>query len=276
MTEGGATPRGIIARLRHQLGPLLPLPLRRAGARIVRTIEERHGATYEVAGQRVRFLGGAAPTVVATHDHRSAVDALQLSRFARAIRSGDVIADVGAYRGTYTVIGAACAGADGRVFAFEPTPANAQAIAASARLNNFETRIVIETVAVSDTSGIADFYAWGDATTNSLAHHHSAADAVQVRTLRLDDYFADRTLPRVVKIDIEGAELRALHGARSILASDAFIICELHPYAWNDFGYSADDWRALLEHYGRYTADLANGEEVETFSYRAVELRKRS
>ena len=243
---------------------------------MLRGIEARRGATYDVAGHRVRFLGNAAPTVLTRNvDGRAHVDAAQLAAFIKAIQPGDVVADVGAYRGTYSLIAAACVGERGRVFAFEPTPSNADAIAASVRLNKFEARVVIERAAVSAENGVANFYAWGDATTNSLAHQQSEADTLQVRTISLDEYFANQVPPRVIKIDIEGAELLALRGAQKILASDAFIICELHPYAWAELGYTADDLRALLDRHNRVTTDLITGEVIEEYRYGAVELRKR-
>jgi FkbM family methyltransferase len=275
MKAKGAQPRGVVARLRYSVGPLLPPVLRRVGGRLLNAIEARRGATYAIAGQRVKLLGGSAPTmVVSGSDERSAVDALQLERFARAIRTGDLIADVGAYRGTYTIIAAACTGPTGRVIAFEPTAANAEAIAANVRLNGFTNRVVIERSAVSDSAGTANFFAWGDATTNSLARKELGATPVQVPTVSLDGYFGDMVGPQVVKIDIEGAELLALRGAERLLASDAYIICELHPYAWMELGYTADDLRALLAKHNRYTADLATGAELTEYRYGAVLLAK--
>jgi FkbM family methyltransferase len=276
LTFESPRPRGIVARLRHQAGPRLPAFLRRAGARVLDAVERRRGASYDVAGHRLRFIQGSAPSItVRGSDERSALDALQLTSFAQSIRPGDVVADVGSYRGTYAVVAAACAGAHGRVYAFEPTAANQQIIRANLALNNLDDRVVVEGAAVSERTGSALFYAWGDATTNSLAQTQEEAGAVEVRTIALDEYFAGLTLPRVLKIDIEGAELLALRGAQRILASDAAIICELHPYAWEALGYGADDLRALLEKYGRVTTDLATGDEVKEYRYGAVWLAKR-
>ena len=269
-------PRGIVARLRHQAGPRLPAFLRRAGARVLDAVEGRRGATYDVAGHRLRFIKGSAPSVMArSSDERGALDALQLASFARAIRPGDVVADVGSYRGTYAVVAAACTGARGRVYAFEPTAANQEIINANLALNDLADRVVVEAAAVSERSASALFYAWGDATTNSLAQTQAEAGAIEVRTIALDDYFAELPMPRVLKIDIEGAELLALRGAQRILASDASIICELHPYAWEALGYRADDLRGLLEKFGRVTTDLATGDEVKEYRYGAVWLAKR-
>lgn len=275
MARGGATPKGLAAWLRHHAGPLLPSLVRNLGSRFLTSVESRRGGTYEIVGQRIRFLHGSAPTVLsATSDERATLDAAQLSRFANAIHPGDIVADVGAYRGTYTLVAASCAGTSGHVFAFEPTRANAEAIAANVRLNAFDKRVTIEQAAVSDREGTASFFAWGDATTNSLAQQQSESKAVEIRTITLDGYFTGR-LPDIVKIDIEGAELLALRGASRILASDAYIICELHPYAWKDFGHTGDDLQTLLRHYNRYAADLTSGAEIRDYRYGVVVLAKR-
>jgi hypothetical protein len=71
--------------------------------------------------------------------------------------------------------------------------------------------------------------------------------------IRLDDYIANTNLPtpRWVKIDAEGAEIRILHGALKLLSSNAGIVCELHPYAWRDFGDTITDLKTLAAAAGR-------------------------
>jgi hypothetical protein len=63
----------------------------------------------------------------------------------------------------------------------------------------------------------------------------------------LDSYLSDSGLstPRWVKIDTEGAEIRVLKGAQQLLAGEAGILCELHPYAWQEFGSSYEELRQL-------------------------------
>ena len=65
------------------------------------------------------------------------------------IKPGDWVADVGAYRGEYSVVAAHRAGANGRVFAFEPTAANAQFVHRNAALNNLSDRITVAQNVVS-------------------------------------------------------------------------------------------------------------------------------
>ena len=47
-------------------------------------------------------------------------------------------------------------------------------------------------------------------------------------------------------IDVEGAELPALKGFPWSELPLPRIFCELHPYAWPDFGYSGTDFQHFL------------------------------
>jgi len=69
-----------------------------------------------------------------------------------------------------------------------------------------------------------------------------------VNTVRLDDYLARRDLgcPRRIKLDTEGAEINILKGAPKVLKSGVTIICELHPYAWEEFDSSFDELLKLI------------------------------
>jgi hypothetical protein len=122
---------------------------------------------------------------------------------------------------------------------------------------------------------MAEFFSDADSSTNSFWPTVSSASRATVPTTSLDDYFSAQPLPGVLKIDVEGAELAVLRGARNILATRAIIICELHPYAWATAGYNADDLRALLNAYGRYAADPTTSKEIDEFSYGVALLRRR-
>jgi hypothetical protein len=51
----------------------------------------------------------------------------------------------------------------------------------------------------------------------------------EVTSVSLDDFARDHPAPRVVKIDVEGAELRVLRGAERLLREHRpILVCELH------------------------------------------------
>lgn len=138
----------------------------------------------------------------------------QTRLFQEHVRPGATVLDVGAHVGYYTLLSAVLAGPRGRVHAFEPNPHNADFLRRHVRINHLGN-VTVEQAAVSDRAGTARF----DFGTGSGTGHLADAGALEVRTLRLDDYCAQHRLaPTAVKVDVEGAEMSVLAGGRETLA----------------------------------------------------------
>ena len=135
--------------------------------------------------------------------------------FERTVTENAVVFDLGAHVGFYTLLASVLVGPGGRVFAFEPFPANLVYLKAHLRLNNADNVTVVE-AAVSDKCGTA-FFAEGP--TRSMGHI-SPNGRLQVETVAMDELVAKGELPApdYIKIDIEGGETLALSGAQSVLA----------------------------------------------------------
>jgi FkbM family methyltransferase len=136
--------------------------------------------------------------------------------FADVLHDGDVVFDVGAHVGFYTLLASSRVGRRGRVFAFEPFRPNLYFLREHLRLNGASNVTVVES-AVSETSGVVRF-AEGR---NTSTAHIAAEGTLQVETVSLDEVFVSQRLSSVavVKIDVEGAEALVLRGARRLLAS---------------------------------------------------------
>lgn len=138
---------------------------------------------------------------------------------ALVARPGDVAVDIGGNLGEWMAPLAAAVGPEGRVYAFEPVPVLADALAKTARLNGHGATVEIVRSAVSDATGEAPFNvtmaAGGDGALSGL----SSGGGATVPTITLDDFMAERGLGRLdlIKIDVEGAERRVLEGARRTL-----------------------------------------------------------
>ena len=134
--------------------------------------------------------------------------------FARALRSGDVVFDVGANVGFYTLLAARRVGPQGRVVAFEPLASNVRFVQRHLRLNHIDNAQIVE-AAVGSHNGPALFE----------THHSNAMGRVSdrgstiIEQVSLDALSDSRTIPdpALMKIDVEGAELNVLEGASRML-----------------------------------------------------------
>ncbi len=143
---------------------------------------------------------------------------------AAAVTSGDVCYDVGAYRGFFSGV-LALAGAS-RVIAFEPFPDNfaqlERMIAANPQLP-----ITLEQVAVGSEEGIAEFNVMPDSSMGKLASSSFQAEVASAGVLKVPLETIDGIIqqgkfpaPQVIKLDVEGAEVEVLQGAKKILQRD--------------------------------------------------------
>jgi FkbM family methyltransferase len=156
--------------------------------------------------------------------------------FAQA-RPGDIIADVGAYIGLYTVALAKRVGSDGQVIAFEPDSENFDILRQHVAINSVQKQVKLVQAAVSDHDGVVSFNAGNDSQSHidpiPCENNQSVAAAC------LDTVFADNRLD-ILKIDVEGYEEAVLKGGANLLIDPKrcprIIYIEVHPYAWDASG----------------------------------------
>ena len=153
----------------------------------------------------------------------------QTALFEKLIHPGDVVFDVGAHVGYYTLLAGALTGPRGRVFAFEPEPSNFAFLKQHAALNGGASITVVNS-AVGDHAGDVVFeYGTGSGTghvassgaaNSSPPPNRAPHGALVVPMLTLDAFAGDqRTQCHAIKIDVEGAEMDVLRGAQSLIAS---------------------------------------------------------
>ncbi|OGO35137.1 MAG: hypothetical protein A2W35_13610 [Chloroflexi bacterium RBG_16_57_11] len=171
-------------------------------------------------------------------------------RILKEIKTNDILFDIGACVG-FVSVHAARKGA--RVVAFEPDADHRARLANNLGLNNLNNVQVVEW-AVSDTAGHAFLFSEG---TNgpSPTLMGSGGNACRVATETIDQAMSRGELPNpnVIKIDIEGAEILALHGMENLLNSNPkprALFIELHPDQLSAIGSSEKEVQSLIESYG--------------------------
>ncbi|HEY5312165.1 MAG TPA: FkbM family methyltransferase [Pirellulales bacterium] len=165
----------------------------------------------------------------------AAIGGALLERLAEVIEPGDCVWDVGANVGLASFAAAALAGPSGRVLAIEPDPFLVGLLERSAaRCGPSSAPVDVLALAVADTDGLVQFCrATRSRSSNHLAGYGESQTGgvlatrwVPAKTLdSLLDYFPP---PRVLKIDVEGAEKLVLAGAVKVLSEhQPVVICEV-------------------------------------------------
>lgn len=139
----------------------------------------------------------------------------------RILKLGDVVYDIGANVGFYSLFSSVLVGETGHVYAFEPFLDNLYELRRHFVLNDVKNSTVIE-AAVSSTDGEGLF----DPTTNRCTGHLNANGTYHVHMVTLDRLFINRQIrsPNLMKIDIEGAEYECLQGATTVISRSRPVI----------------------------------------------------
>ncbi|MFY9345055.1 MAG: FkbM family methyltransferase [Planctomycetota bacterium] len=173
--------------------------------------------------------------VMGRHLYKRGVHELLLSNFVLqhlVLRDDAVVLDIGANLGWYSLLlSRRCPRA--RIHAFEPEPRNLALLRDNLAQNGI-ANVTVHPVAVAERSGSMQLFPYPDK--NMGRHSLVPMDGlrpIDVPVVSIDDFLrAQRIAPAAVdfvKIDVEGYELPALQGARSLLAAAPVILAEFAP-----------------------------------------------
>lgn len=163
------------------------------------------------------------------------IDPILLATAKSVVREGNVIWDVGANIGLFSVAAAALAGQTGHVVAFEPDVVLVQLLRKTGRRQGLGSApIAVVPCAVADRFGLRRFEIAKRARASNALFGYGRSqmgDVAEIQTvvaLALDDCVRDLPPPDVLKIDVEGAELEVLSGASRLLhGSRPVVVCEV-------------------------------------------------
>ena len=182
-------------------------------------------ATYLTPRNVGRYLGnaGMAATIeILWNKHRRAGD-LSATVSDHFVGEGATVVDVGASWGLFTYHLAHRVGKRGRVYSYEPHPANTAVLQ---KLAKAQSHVNFRPVAVSEVAGRAEMQVPRRknrlvTAQSSLGHGFDEIEGVEVErvavtTVRLDDEIGPEVQVDFVKIDVEGHEMSVLRGGASM------------------------------------------------------------
>ena len=193
------------------------------------------------------------------------------------VSTGDIAFDLGANIGYAAMHLAKFVGPSGKVYAVEPSPRNFEILSESIKINGWEERIEASPIGISDRSGTEQLHLSDASNLNSFIKTKHSQHCIDIEIASIDDFFRDRGFPNFIKMDIEGAEVKALAGTEEILEkedSSMKILMEIHPMY-----YQADEFAVQLRRmfdYGFKTKYLvsAGTARPEYFVKRGYEPQK--
>ena len=170
----------------------------------------------------------------------------------KEIKPGDVVLDIGANIGYYTLIFAKLVGENGRVFAFEPDPTNFALLKRNVEINGYKNVVLIQK-AVSNKSGKLRLYlSENNKGDHRIYNSHDGRKFIDIESVKLDDYFNHNVKIDFIKMDIQGAEGGAIQGMSKLLEKNVSvkIISEFWPAGLKRFGIEPIAYLKLLLRHG--------------------------
>lgn len=181
------------------------------------------------------------------------------------ISAGQVVLDIGANIGYFTLKFARLIGDQGKVYAFEPDPDSFRILKRNILSNEYQN-VILEPVAVSNVSAQAflerDKYNNLD---HQLVYESKSSKVIAVQTIRLDDYFRFINEPvDFIKMDIQGAEVLAFEGMHEIVLRSKCL------------KLLTEFWPIGLQHFGGTNGAAHYLHELERFGFDIFEVDKMS
>jgi FkbM family methyltransferase len=174
------------------------------------------------------------------------------------LKPGMIFIDVGAHVGQYSLLASGLVGMEGTVHSFEPEPETFALLEQNVVINGLRNVHIIRCALGKSFKDVELYVARPDniGQTSLRQPNNFSGVRVKVRCRTLDDYAQEHGIDRIdlIKIDVEGAELDVLLGARGILSRNP------KPHIIIEF------WEEFLQAYGSSCAQVAEFLQVSGYS----------
>ncbi|MBU0959656.1 MAG: FkbM family methyltransferase [Nanoarchaeota archaeon] len=145
-------------------------------------------------------------------------------------QKGDVVVDAGAFVGNFAVYASKLVGPEGKVIAFEPEESNYRLLKRNIKLNKLKNVIVIKK-GLWHKDDLLKFKTKGpESCLADFDKEENLSNTISV--VSLDSFFKRNRIKKLdfVKMDIEGAEIRAIEGMKNLMQANKinFAIASYH------------------------------------------------
>jgi len=156
-------------------------------------------------------------------------DKIAMDKIKDLINESDVLVDIGANKGDYTNFFINTTGNKAKIYSVELHPTTFSDL-----LNRFSgnKNVILCNNAVCDKNELVDFYSGNDSYTNNIIGHDmnfKSNDKIgQIQGITIDELLKHEDKIKLIKIDVEGAELLALKGMVNTFNKLDYLLIECH------------------------------------------------
>jgi FkbM family methyltransferase len=191
-------------------------------------------------------------------------------------KQGDIVVDIGAHMGRYTIISSKRVGTNGKVVAIEAHPGNFEMLNRNIKLNQLTNVIPLNYAAYSKETKIKLYLPEEDSgytIYNTIMSNRAGTEDkfVEVNANTLDcllqlDQIREEEV-NWVKIDVEGAEFEVLKGATNVLSKskDIALLIEVH---------GSDNYKPILNFLNLYNFKIEFEKSNKNGDWRHIVVRK--
>ena len=182
----------------------------------------------------------------------------------RTIKPGDTFLDIGANVGYYSILAGHLVGPTGSVHSFQPIPSIFSALEDNVALNRLHN-VHLNRLALHDSSGKLELHlpdprnsGLGSSIQRPRPYH--TGQTVECESERLDNYLRGNNVQNIklIKMDIEGAELLAMQGMTETFSRSPApnVICEADEDLLSNPGFSAEDLVRFMTNFGYHVENF--------------------
>ena len=189
-------------------------------------------------------------------EHGSPPEPELVHLMSRVLHEGDTFVDGGANLGFFSLLASKYVGPTGKVIAIEPGANNLDKLVRNIQLNG-SSCISIVTKPLWSIATDIDFYLYQDSGGNACWPYDKGSIPGKLASTTLNQV-CEGEIPKLIKLDIEGAEVDALLGANDVLDRQVpYWVVEMNVTALEHMGTTPEAMRDIMLSYG-YSPFLLN------------------
>lgn len=206
----------------------------------------------------------------------------------RVVAPGDVILDVGANIGYYTIMLSKLVGETGMVYAIEPEPRNFERLQKNVQLNGIESIVETHQIGASDAVGTGTLHVSRHSNLHSFLGPTGADDTkgdqnIELPLTDVSTFIQGKRRVDLLRMDIEGYEVEVISGLEAAIVDGSWtgkILFECHFPRYDDDSHSMrKPLRMLFEngYRARYlTSNDENKPRIRSKGYKPTALMQTS